>query len=87
MFTQEILDTLSVASDFSYACHLWKHEHFMRIIQNIVRLAPVNLEKIGSLLMKMRSVLRGTPESNEDPQPRTHRFRVSSSAPEKVCDV
>lgn len=54
---QEHVDTLKVASDFSYAFHLFQNEHFIKLIQGLVRRDPADLEKVGSLLIKMRSVL------------------------------
>ena len=60
------MDTLKVASDFSYAFHLSQNEHFVKLIQTIVRRDPANLEKVGSLLTKMRSVLQSVCDKKAD---------------------
>lgn len=56
------MDTLRIASDFSYGFCLAQHEKFIKLLQTIIGKDPTCLEKMGCLLIKMRSIL-AEPES------------------------
>lgn len=60
------MDSLKVTSDFSYAFHIFQNEEFIKLIQSIVRRDPANLDKIGSLLIKMRTVLDDTFDDSDE---------------------